>query len=142
MVLERRGRPGAAAVAARGGAPVLAVVVGASQGRGARALLSRRSRAASRMRASLQGVSLPGEDRVLGLVAFAGWKIVDSAASDACAFTLMQALADWHRKSAKWVRFAEHRVMSSCVLQGRCRLCHHCGGTATRERLGVACSWS
>ena len=64
---ERRGRPGTAAVAARGGPPVLAVVVGAREGRGARALLSRRSRAASRMRASLQGLPPPGDDRVVGL---------------------------------------------------------------------------
>ena len=98
---------------------MLAVVVGAREGRGARALLSRRSRAASRMRASLQGLSPLGDDRVVGLVAFAGWKIVAGAASDDCAFTLMHALADWHRRgSAKQVRFPEHRVLSACVLPG------------------------
>ena len=114
---ERRGRPSTAVVAARGGPPVLAVVVGERQGRGAREVLSRRSGAASRVRASLQVHPLP-EDRVLGLVAFAGWRIVDGAASDACAFELMQALADWHCRSAHLVHFAEHRVLSACVFRG------------------------
>ena len=113
---ERRGRPGYAAMAARGGEVRMAVVVAARGGRWAREVRARRG-GTVRGLLEARGVALgAGEaEGAVGMAVFDGWRCVEQEAGSEGTFALMET---WKKGQKKEVRgFLEHRVLASCAFR-------------------------